>query len=358
MHHLSYAEFYITNVCNLNCDNCNRYNNFAFGGHQSWAEYRDQYTKWAELIDIEMISILGGEPLLNPEFIDWVKGIADLWPNSFIRISTNGTQLDRWPELYDLLRQSEGRIYLEVNHHGTALENTIESNIRSFLKGEIATEFTTNWQWRRVWRGQWASISDSSWPYIDDPELFDTLPKEIQTEYMSHCPDFDPATFKTTHGNRHPRPSVIQDSIPVQDATGVIIEKQMSNHFMDVAVVFDYETKRLTLHDSVPEEAMKICGFRICHAFSRGCLYKCGPTHTLPEFIQQFPVDITPADRNLINSYQPADPSWTTEELDRFLTGLKNGDAIPQCKFCPSVPNRITINSGLKKVKIAKLPAG
>ena len=358
MHHLSYAEFYITNVCNLNCNNCNRYNNFAFGGHQSWTDYADQYTEWAKLIDIEMICILGGEPLLNPEFIAWVKGVSQLWPNSFIRIATNGTQLDRWPELYDILQASEGRIYLEVNHHGYALESTVESNIRSFLQGEIARDFTTNWQWRRVWREQWASVSDPGWPYIDDPDLFETLPKHIQEEYQRLCPDFDPATFKLTHGDKHYSPSVISNSITVQDANGVIIEKQMSDSFMDVAVKFDLETKQLSLHNSVPEEAMAICGFRICHAFSRGQLYKCGPVHTLPEFIQQFPVEVSVEDRALINAYQPADPGWTHDQIDTFLTGLKNGTPIPQCKFCPSAQSRKSINSSLKKIKITKISAG
>lgn len=356
MHHLSYAEFYVTNVCNLSCENCNRYNNFAFAGHQSWDAYADQYAEWAKIIDIEMICILGGEPMLNPDFIKWVQGISELWPNSFIRIATNGTQLDRWPELYSILEKSEGRIYLEVNHHGTDLENDIEKNIRAFLQGDLKTSFTTNWQWRRRWREQWNSVKDDSWPTIDDPDDFATLPQHIQNEFKQLCPDFDPATFKEIHGNQHSSPSVISDSVPVQDARGVIIEKQMSNIFMDVALRFDPESKKLSLHDSVPEEAMKICSFRICHAFSRGRLYKCGPTHVLPEFIQQFPVEITDSDRALINSYKPADPTWEYERIDRFLTGLKNGTPIAQCKFCPSVEQRKQINSSYKKIKIHKIP--
>jgi hypothetical protein len=355
MHHLSYAEFYITNVCNLNCDNCNRYNNFAFTGHQSWDEYAKLYAEWAKIIDIEMICILGGEPLLNPDFIKWISGISSLWPNSFIRISTNGTQLDRWPELYDILEKSEGRIYLEVNQHGVDLEDTVEKNVRSFLKGQLTTSFTTNWQWRRRWQEQWASIRDASWPDIDDPEQFNTLPPHIQEEFKRCCPDFDPATFKETHGNKHCSPSVKSDSIPLQDDHGVIIEKQMSNIFMDIALVFDPASKKLSLHDSVPQEAMDVCGFRICHVFSRGQLHKCGPVHVLPEFIQQFPVDISAADRVLINSYKPAAPDWGYGKLDTFLNGLKNGDAIPQCKFCPSSKKNKKINSGYKKVKITKI---
>ena len=63
MYKLPYVEFYITNVCNLNCTNCNRFNNYAFAGHQRWADNKEFYQQWAEILDVQEISILGGEPL-------------------------------------------------------------------------------------------------------------------------------------------------------------------------------------------------------------------------------------------------------------------------------------------------------
>ena len=32
-------EFYITNVCNIACPQCNRFNNWNFKGHQIWKDY-------------------------------------------------------------------------------------------------------------------------------------------------------------------------------------------------------------------------------------------------------------------------------------------------------------------------------
>ena len=354
MHHLSFADFYITNVCNLNCENCNRYNNFAFSGHQRWDKYVDLYTEWAKIINIEMIGILGGEPLLNPDFIKWLEGISKLWPHSFIRISTNGTQLLRWPELYDILKKSEGRIYLEVNHHGIDLEDQIEKNIRLFLKGDLTTSFTTNWQWRRRLKEQWDSVKDNSWPDFDDPEEFDSLPQYIQEEFQRRCPDFDQTTFKETHGNKHCSPAVGVNPTAFQDSNGVIIATQHSTNFVNGAVIFDHNSKKLSLHNSVPQEAMDVCSFRNCHGFSRGKLYKCGPTYVLPEFIQQFPVEISNEDRQLLTSYNAATPNWSNDKISTFLQGLKNGDAIPQCKFCPSTKVFKPINSNYKKIKILK----
>lgn len=356
MHHLKFSEFYITNVCNLNCPECNRYNNFAFGGHQRWHEYADSYKEWSKILDIEMIGILGGEPMLNPDFIDWVKGIAELWPNSLIRISTNGTQLDRHPELYDVLVQSEGRIHLEISQHGTTLKESIDQNIRSFLRGELSTSIKTNWQWRRRWREQWEKIAGPDWPYIDDPELFDTLPQWVQDEYLVFCPDFDPRTFKKIHGDGFKPVNVFKkDFFTVQDSNGVILTNQLVDVFSYSAVVFDPETEKLTLHNSDPVDAMSVCTFPICHQFIRGKLHKCGPTGLLPEFIKQFPVDVSDQDRKLINSYQAAEYSWPTDKMKTFLDGLRNKDPIPNCKFCPSSLTFKQINSGYKKIKIAKL---
>ena len=67
MYKLPRVEFYITNVCNLNCDNCNRFNNFAFSGHYRWADYESSFKEWSKIIDFPEIAIIGGEPFANPD---------------------------------------------------------------------------------------------------------------------------------------------------------------------------------------------------------------------------------------------------------------------------------------------------
>ena len=48
---LNYVEFYITNVCNLTCQGCNRFNSFKFKGWQKWEDYADTYKQWSEQIE-------------------------------------------------------------------------------------------------------------------------------------------------------------------------------------------------------------------------------------------------------------------------------------------------------------------
>ena len=85
------VEFYITNVCNLSCRGCNRFNDLNFKGHQYWDDHADAYEAWAKRLDIPRITILGGEPTLNPDLEKWCSNLRRLWPNSVIMVQSNGT---------------------------------------------------------------------------------------------------------------------------------------------------------------------------------------------------------------------------------------------------------------------------
>jgi len=84
-------EFYITNVCNLTCRGCNRFNNYNFKGHQYWDDHAQAIEAWGTRLDIQRITIIGGEPTLNPDLEKWVSNLRRLWPTSLIMVQTNGT---------------------------------------------------------------------------------------------------------------------------------------------------------------------------------------------------------------------------------------------------------------------------
>jgi hypothetical protein len=85
------VEFYITNVCNLTCRGCNRFNNLNFKGHQRWADHASAYESWSKRLDLPRITIIGGEPTLNPDLELWASNLRRLWPEAVIMIQTNGT---------------------------------------------------------------------------------------------------------------------------------------------------------------------------------------------------------------------------------------------------------------------------
>ena len=135
---VEYIEFYITNVCNLTCENCNRFNNYSFKGWQKWDDYYPIYKQWAEQLDFTKIVIMGGEPLLNPDILRWASVLRKLWPHSGIEILSNGFRINKTPGLYECLQYNF--ILLGVTIHNTDTQDILDNEVNKFLKGKITSE--------------------------------------------------------------------------------------------------------------------------------------------------------------------------------------------------------------------------
>lgn len=234
---LPMVEFYITNVCNLTCRGCNRFNNYNFKGHQYWDEYAEAYTQWSKRLDIENIWILGGEPTLHPQLETWVKNLRLLWPNSKISIQSNGTYVK--PEYLEFWKKYQTAIIVAAHD-----QNKI-------------TEIKNNW------KGQ------------------------------AH-------TFEAF---------VFHESTVVE------------------------RNNKYTVHCSDTQKAFEFCDMKHDHTMYKGNLYKCPVTAILPDFDQQFNLDINPSQRALLESYQPLSSHCSEQELLDFIDSRHT--AIPQCQFCP-----------------------
>ncbi len=264
-------EFYITNVCNLNCENCNRFNNYSFSGWQRWSDYENIYRRWSDHIDIKHIVILGGEPLLNPDIVEWAQGLKTFF-KSTIQILSNGTQLNKVKGLYDVLRT---HAWLGISWHNPNTLDDFEQELKQFLKGDIV------------------KLAKS------DPR------------------------------NKFPNAHAVW-----RDSNGVTIPLWIQYDFYDSAVKKTYRGA-LTLHDSDPQKAHDVCGFVKAknYHFIKGKLYKCGPVALFPEFDQQHNLEISNEDRDLINSYQPLTLEGYISNGSSYFGQLDK--TLPQCKFCP-----------------------
>lgn len=291
------VEFYITNVCNLTCENCNRFNNHKFTGWQRWSDYADTYRCWSEYIELKNIVLLGGEPTLNPTLSEWVVGLNDIFKCN-IQILSNGLQLKSNEKLYNALANIKADNGLacgniEISLHNLDHFDQIRSNIKSFLQ-PINEEYGTA---------------------ID-----------VVDKYNS-----DNLAFYSA-----------------RDVNNVLVRMHLANSFHDAAV-YKNNQGQLTLHDSDPIEAHRGCGFAQykCYHFIRGQLYKCGPVALMPEFDQQHNLAISDQDRQLLNSYQPLTVDHWPDSAQQWLAKLD--DPIAQCKFCPTFTKQnITIYPTVK----------
>ena len=276
-------EFYITNVCNLSCDQCNRFNDHNFKGFQKWGDYEAEYERWGELIKPEQVVLLGGEPLLNPTCLDWVRGINRIWGNS-VQILTNGTRLNYVPGLYKLLaNQMEYENWLGISWHHHDTLDVLEQDLETFMTGTVT----------RLEADDPLNIYGGHFMYVDE--------------------------------------------------RGVKIPVWIQDHF-DQAAIFR-ENGVFRLHNSDPELAHSICVFPKwgSYHFINAKLYKCGPVQLFHEFDKQHTLAIPEEDRHLLTSYKPLSVDNWNDYHEEFLDNIDN--VIPQCKFCPeNIANRKIIS--------------
>ena len=103
------------------------------------------------------------------------------------------------------------------------------------------------------------------------------------------------------------------------------------------------------VHNSDPTKAFNSCSMSHSHTIFEGRLYKCPMVAVLPEFIQQYQVNLTDQQHQLLNSYQSLAPDCSQEDLDKFSS--TRDYYIEQCRLCPEnhVLNKITFHPESKK---------
>lgn len=225
--HMRGLEFYITNVCNLTCENCRSFNNYKFSGLYEFDQPAIQ--AWAEKIHITDISILGGEPTLHPRLEQWVAGLRAAWPLSNIRLTTNGTYLNKVRGLHDML--AKYRCNIQISSHSYELRNL---------------------------------IADEMFAAFGECEILPMKPTSSQ-----HYQGVNSVFFKTDKG--------------------VVIDLQNNNFLQDICFVDD----QFTLRNNDPVKAHNSCGIANCHHMIDNKIYKCSVVGLLPEFLKQQKKDTT-----------------------------------------------------------------
>lgn len=129
---LKYAEFYVTNHCNIACNNCNRFNNYKITGSAKWNLYRNRYQQWSQLLDIERIAFLGGEPLLHHQLHTMLNDVRSWWPDSEIEITTNGLLIEKLkPNIIKSIIDNNITVYVSI--HNEIWHDKIKLSIENLL---------------------------------------------------------------------------------------------------------------------------------------------------------------------------------------------------------------------------------
>lgn len=90
------VELHIVEHCNLNCKGCGHFAPLAKEEFLNLEEFKRDILRLSELTQgrLKQLVLLGGEPLLHPNCIDFCIEARKIFPNSIIRLVTNGLLLE------------------------------------------------------------------------------------------------------------------------------------------------------------------------------------------------------------------------------------------------------------------------
>ncbi|MDR2406568.1 MAG: hypothetical protein LBE13_00420 [Bacteroidales bacterium] len=92
-------EVQIADHCNLNCISCNHFSPIAEKHLLDIADFERDCSRISGLTKkIEYFNLLGGEPLLHPQIIDFCRVARKYFENGTINIITNGILLPKQPD--------------------------------------------------------------------------------------------------------------------------------------------------------------------------------------------------------------------------------------------------------------------
>ena len=126
--YLSYLEISITEHCNLNCARCSNFSPLAKDHFADLDIFKQSIIKLAQISAqrIDEIRLIGGEPLLNPDIIEYFEIIRLHLPKTRLSLFTNGILLpEQSHEFYNYIETNNVRIFISDYFDGKLKEDIL-----------------------------------------------------------------------------------------------------------------------------------------------------------------------------------------------------------------------------------------
>lgn len=126
-------EYNIVEHCNLNCVHCDHFSPISEKKFADPEEFRLSLEKLRELFgeDIKAIKLLGGEPLLHPRLIDFIRYARKYFPKVELIVITNGLLLKNNTSLMEIFHKYD--VFLHVTTYPISLDyEAIDSLAKRF----------------------------------------------------------------------------------------------------------------------------------------------------------------------------------------------------------------------------------
>jgi len=128
---IDYIETHITDHCNLHCKGCSHFSGLAMARNKNIDQFRREMFRLADIDDIRTIRLMGGEPLLNPEFMEYCRIARHIFPNSNVVLVTNGLLAHRLKPYVDELNNLNIEVTMS-NYHIEEQETGFLYNLKKW----------------------------------------------------------------------------------------------------------------------------------------------------------------------------------------------------------------------------------
>ncbi len=114
---VSNLEMDIAQACNLHCFGCCHYSNYGLKGVIPFSQGQEWIAAWAPRVTPRAFSLLGGEPALNPDLIQYIVFAAEVWPEAVRTVVSNGMYLHRHENLFPTLKATNTQVEVSIHSH-------------------------------------------------------------------------------------------------------------------------------------------------------------------------------------------------------------------------------------------------
>lgn len=169
---LPHVSIDITYECNMRCEQCSHLSPFM-QGHFPKNDIIQSMSVWCSRLHPLRVGLLGGEPLLHPDFVEIAIAARSIWAESKIIIVTNGLNITKLPLEVLLQFSNLGNIGFSISQHvdspeWTARIERIENILSGFNLPYHIRKSYSNWMvaYRTDDHGRyipWGSAPEAAW---------------------------------------------------------------------------------------------------------------------------------------------------------------------------------------------------
>ncbi len=137
---LKVLDFPIISKCNLKCDNCCSYSNLNIKGKvPSISSAKNDFSNWKSYINPLRLHIVGGEPFLHKELAAYIYAAREAFPNTDLRVFTNGLLLKKQLKLKEVLKETKCMLVISVHSTDLKYKQLLHDNLNEFFGDTIET---------------------------------------------------------------------------------------------------------------------------------------------------------------------------------------------------------------------------